>query len=112
MWGNQEKSGNRTFRLIIRLDSGLPLFRQCHLPATTEHEAHVGKLGKWTFQPITKLYEDYPYFVIVTAQTKHHHYVETSLYKDISTFLAQAYCGSISSKCGYIAVWRRIRSLA
>ena len=31
---------------------------------------HVGKSGtcKWTFQPITKLYEDYPYSVNVTTE--------------------------------------------
>ena len=43
----------------------------------------MGKSGKWTFQPMTTLlYEDY-----VTAKTKHHNYVETSLYEDVSTFL-------------------------
>ena len=66
----------------------------------------MGKSGKLTFQPITTLlYEDYLYSVNVTAQTKHHHYVETSLYKDVSTFVAQAYCGSISSKCGCIHIF-------
>ena len=65
---------------------------------------NLGKSGKRTFQPITTLYEDYPYSVNVTAQTKHHHYVETLLCKEVSTFLAQAYCGSISSICGYIAI--------
>ena len=66
----------------------------------------MGKSGKWTLQPITTLlYEDYPYSVNVTAQTKHHHIVEISLYKDVSIFIAQAYCGSISSKRGCIHIF-------
>ena len=65
----------------------------------------MGKSDELTFQPIAKMYEDYPYFVNVTAQTKHHYYVKTLLYKDVSTaVLVQAYCGSISLKCGYIAI--------
>ena len=101
---NQVKSGNRTFRPIILFGWGLALFRTSYHPATIEHEAHVEKSGKWTFQPITTLYGGYPYSVNVTAQTKHHHCMETSLYKNVSTFLAQAYCGSNSSKCGYISI--------
>ena len=65
----------------------------------------MGKSGEWIFQPITTLlYEDYPYSVNVTDQTKLHH-VETSLYKGVSTFLAQADCGSISSKCECIHIF-------
>ena len=87
MWANQVKSGNRTFRPIIVLVEDYPYSLRYH-PATIEHEAHVGKSGTWTFQPITTLYEDYPYSVNVTAQIKYHHYVETSLYKDVSTFFS------------------------
>ena len=71
----------------------------------------MGKSGKWTFQPMTTLYEDYPYSVNVTAKTKNiiivwkHRYirmfphfyprlivvaflqnVDTSLYIDVSAF--------------------------
>ena len=41
------------------------LANQIALPLNTRR--HVGKSCKWTFRPITKLYEDYSYSVSVTA---------------------------------------------